>query len=98
MFYFFICANIITRIFIGGRNMAKNSLIAWVDELPWIVKIVFCIPLLDIIWAIYRIIKGATENNLLLLIVGILWIVPGSVVCWIIDLVSTILFSKPILS
>ncbi len=78
--------------------MVKNSLIAWVDELPWIVKIVFCIPLLDIIWAIYRIIKGATENNPLLLIVGILWIIPGSVACWIIDLVSTILFSKPILS
>lgn len=78
--------------------MAKNSLIAWVDELPWIVKIVFCIPFLDIIWAIYRIIKGATENNVLFLVVGILWIVPGSFVCWIVDMVTTVLFQKPILT
>ena len=78
--------------------MAKNALVAWFDDLPWILKIIFCIPMLDIVWAVYRIVKGVTEGNVLLIVLGILWIFPGSVVCWVLDLVTTILFKRPILS
>ena len=79
-------------------KLEKNVFISWVDDIPWVVKIIFCIPFLDIIWAVYRIVKGACGGNILLLIVGILWIFPGSVVCWIVDLVTTIIFHKPILT
>lgn len=75
------------------KNLLKS-----IDELPLLVKIIFCIPMLDIIWAIYRIIKGATENNVLLLVIGILCIVPGAVFVWVVDLVTTILYGKPILT
>ena len=75
--------------------MAKNGLISAMDNLPWIVKLILCIPALDIVWAVYRIIKGATQGKLLTLIVGILWIVPGAVFGWLIDLICTILFGKP---
>ena len=75
--------------------MAKNGFISAMDNLPWIVKIILCIPVLDIVWAVYRIVKGATEKNILTLVFGILWIIPGSVICWIIDLVTTIIFKKP---
>lgn len=75
------------------KNLLKS-----IDELPLIVKIIFCIPMLDIIWAVYRIIKGATENNVLLLVVGILCIIPGAAFVWIVDLVTTILYGKPILT
>ena len=34
----------------------KNGLIAWMDDLPWLVKLLFCIPVLDIVWAVYRIV------------------------------------------
>ena len=57
--------------------MAKNGMIAWFDDLPWIVKIIFCIPMLDVVWAVYRIVKGVTEGNVLLIVIGILWIIPG---------------------
>jgi len=75
------------------KNLLKS-----IDELPLIVKIIFCIPMLDIIWAIYRIIKGATESNVLLLVIGILCIIPGAAFVWIVDLVTTILYGKPILT
>lgn len=75
--------------------MAKNGFISAMDSLPWIVKIILCIPVLDIVWAVYRIVKGATEKKTLTLVFGILWIIPGSVICWIIDLVTTIIFKKP---
>ena len=68
------------------------------DELPQIAKIIFALPFLDIIWAIYRIVKGVNTNNVLMIIVGILWIIPGSVVCWILDLVFTIMDKQPLLA
>ncbi len=75
--------------------MAKNGFISAMDSMPWIVKLILCIPALDIVWAIYRIVKGATEGKILTLVFGILWIIPGAVICWIIDLVCTIVFGKP---
>ena len=76
----------------------KNGIIKAFDELPWILKLILALPALDIIWAIYRIIKGVTQENLFLLVVGILWIVPGAVFCWIADIVSIILYKHPILT
>ena len=61
------------------------------DNLPWIVKLILCLPALDIVWAIYRIVKGVATKS------GILWIVPGIAIGWLIDLISTIVAGKPIL-
>lgn len=72
--------------------------VKWMDELPFVVKVIFCLPLLDITWAIYRIIKGAELKNNGLLIVGILWIVLGWNILWIIDIVTTTAMGKPILT
>ena len=67
------------------------------DDLPWLVKLLLCLPILDLLWAVYRIVKGAKQKNTLMLIAGILWIVPGSVVCWLADFVCTIISKKPTL-
>lgn len=79
------------------NNMAgkKNGFVAAMDNLPWIVKLILCLPVLDIIWAIYRIIKGATAGKVLTLVFGILWIIPGSVICWLLDLICTIFMGRP---
>ena len=66
------------------------------DNLPKIVKIILAIPFLDIIWAIYRIVKGALNSNPVTLIAGILWIIPGSAICWILDIVFLILDKEPL--
>ena len=76
----------------------KNGIIKAIDELPWILKLILAIPALDIVWAIYRIIKGVTTDNLFLLVVGILWIVPGIAFGWIIDIISIILYKHPVLA
>jgi len=70
--------------------MAKNSLVAAIDGLPWIVKIILCLPGINIVYAIYRIIKGATQNDTTMLIVGIIWIFAGSTILWIVDLATTL--------
>lgn len=75
--------------------MAKNGFVSAIDGLPWVVKIILCIPILNWVYGIYRIVKGISTNNTLMWIVGILWIIPGSVICWLIDLICTIVYKKP---
>lgn len=77
--------------------MAKKSgYVAFMDNLSFIMKLITTIPLLNILWAIYRIVKGLKGGNVLMLIVGILWIVPGAAFLWLVDLVSVILYKKPV--
>lgn len=66
------------------------------DKLPWIAKLLLCLPVINIAWAIYRICKGASTNNTLMLVVGVLWIIFGSVVLWLVDLICTLVWKKPI--
>ena len=66
-----------------------------IDNLPFIIKLILCIPALDIVWAIYRIVKGVHKNNLILTVIGILWIVPGAVFCWIFDIITVLLYGHP---
>ncbi|MBQ8425868.1 MAG: hypothetical protein IJX17_07650 [Clostridia bacterium] len=67
------------------------------DNLPWLVKILLCLPVLDLIWGIYRLIKGIDEKSVLKIIFGIVWIITGFAILWIIDIVCTIIFKRPTL-
>ena len=66
------------------------------DDLPWIVKLILCLPVLDLAWAIYRICKGVETKNTVMLVVGILWIFIGTTITWLIDLICTIVWKKPV--
>jgi len=72
-----------------------KDLVKFFDGLPWIVKLIFALPALDgILWGIYRIAKGLSTNNTMLVLIGILWIVLGFAILWIIDIVSILLNKK----
>ena len=75
-----------------------KDLIKAIDNLPMIIKLILCIPVLDIVWAIYRIVKGVYKNNIILTVIGILWIVPGAVFCWVFDLITVLLYGNPLLT
>ena len=66
----------------------------FMDDLPYIVKILFCLPVIDILWAIYRIVKGICKGHIVTLIAGIIWLFAGTTICWVLDLVFTILHMK----
>ena len=64
----------------------------WMDSLPLIVRIIFCLPGINgILFGIYRIAKGNLPN----VILGIVWIIAGTAVTWILDLIFT-LMGKPV--
>ena len=62
--------------------------IKFIEGLPFIVKLIFALPILDgILYGIYRIAKGS-------IILGIIWIFLGAAILWIIDLISVIVNGK----
>ena len=65
-----------------------QELINTLDKQSVLVKIIFALPVLDIIWAIYRICKSAVKNNILGIILGILMIFIGASIWWIVDIIS----------
>jgi len=65
------------------------------DNLPWIVKLIFALPGLNIIWGIYRLVKGIVKKNGVLTIAGIVWIFAGWVILWVIDLITVIANGRP---
>lgn len=66
------------------------------DNLPWIVKLILALPGIDgIAWGIYRIAKGVSKNDMLQIIIGILWIFVGFAILWIVDMITIILYKKP---
>ena len=75
-----------------------KGMVKWFESAPLWVKIIFALPGLDIIWAVFRIIKGAAQGKLGLILIGILWIILGWAILWIIDLVSILIKKHPILA
>lgn len=71
-----------------------KELIIAIDRLPWIVKLLLALPFLNIVYGIYRLIKGINKNDLVLIIAGLVWIFAGWAILWIIDLVTVILYKK----
>lgn len=65
-----------------------KSYVSFINGLPWIVRLIFALPVLDgIIYGIYRIAKGRV-------LIGILWIFVGAAILWIIDLITVIVNGK----
>ena len=72
-----------------------KELIKAIDNLPLIAKIILCLPFLDIVWAVYRIIKGITNEDNVLIIAGIVWIIGGCTITWVWDMITTLLYKHP---
>ncbi len=71
-----------------------EKLIKAIDELPWIVKLLLCIPALDIVWAVYRLCRSLTANNTLGIVLAILCIIPGAAFVWLVDLICVLVNGK----
>lgn len=71
------------------------AFVKWMDTAPLWLKIVLALPIVDIIWAFYRIIKGAVKGKIELIIGGILWIVLGWIALWLVDIICIIGWKQP---
>lgn len=64
-----------------------NELLKAVDEMPLIVKVILCLPCVDVFYGICRIVKGAVKNDLVRIVLAILTVFPGAFFIWILDLI-----------
>lgn len=69
--------------------------IKWMEHNPKWLKLVLCLWVLDWSWAIWRILKAVQHNNIVELILGIVWIIWGGTIGWLFDIVSIILTDYP---
>ena len=66
-----------------------------INDLPWILKLLLALPVLDgIIYGLYRIFNGVVKGDLLRIILGVVWIFGGLAIFWIIDMISIIAYGK----
>ncbi len=73
-------------------------MVKWFENAPVWLKIIFALPGLDIIWAIFRIVKGVVKKDFGLVLVGILWILLGWALLWVVDIVSICIKKHPVLA
>lgn len=68
--------------------------IKWMDGQSRLVKILFCLPIIDIIWGVYRIV-GAVCGGFkpVRLVLAIIWLIIAGFVGWIADLICIIVFN-----
>lgn len=63
----------------------------WMNERSRLVKILFCLPIIDIIWGVYRLLGAIANKNMVHLVLAIIWILIAGFIGWILDLISILL-------
>ena len=71
-----------------------DNFIKTVDDLPLIVKIILALPVIDIVWVVYRIIKSAQKQSMFGVVLGVIMIIIGIPFWWLIDIISLIVCNK----
>ncbi|MBR1985085.1 MAG: hypothetical protein IKA31_05015 [Clostridia bacterium] len=71
-----------------------KSLIKSFDGLPKLVKLILALPMLDIVWAVYRLIRSINKGNVLGIVLGIVMLVACPAILWILDLITILLTDK----
>ena len=61
------------------------------SDLPFIIKLILCIPVLDIVWNITRLCRSIDKKNVLGIVLAALAIFPGAGVVWIVDILCVII-------
>lgn len=67
-----------------------KDLIKAMDNLPWIIKLILCIPALDIVWTVYRLLRSLVAGNVIAIVLSIVLFICAPFV-WLIDLICVLL-------
>ena len=68
-----------------------NEFIKHVNELPLVLKVILCIPVLDIFYSVCRVVNGVVKNDGPWIVLGVLTVIPGAFFMWILDLIWVLL-------
>lgn len=71
-----------------------NSIVKSFDSLPKIIKFIFALPVLDIIWAIYRLMRSIAKKSVIATVLAVIMLVVCPILFWIVDMITILLFNK----
>lgn len=66
----------------------------WMEKNPRIVKLIFCIPGLHLLWGFYRLFKSVVEKNTGGIILAIILLLIGWIILWLVDIVTIIISNE----
>ena len=67
-----------------------KALIDAMAGLPKLVKLILCIPALDIIWTIYRLCRSIEKKNIVGIVLAVVLLIVGIPFVWLIDLICVL--------
>lgn len=71
-----------------------KDIIKTIDELPFIVKIILSLPVVAIVWSVYRLLRSIDAKNTLAIVLSIVLLVAGPAFFWIVDMICVIINKK----
>ncbi|MBQ1942534.1 MAG: hypothetical protein II368_02670 [Clostridia bacterium] len=71
-----------------------KDIVKQLNDLPFILKLILCIPVLDIVWSVGRVLNALAKKNLVWTIIGVLTIFPGAAFMWLVDIILVIMRGK----
>lgn len=71
-----------------------KDIIKFVDGLDDIFKLILCIPVLNIVFSVYKLCRSIESENPLWIVLGVLTIFPGASFMWLVDLVCLLVNKK----
>lgn len=71
-----------------------KSFIKGMDGLALWIKIILALPILDIVWNVYRLARSIDKGSVLGIVLGILLIIIGIPFMWLVDIISLIVANK----
>ena len=71
-----------------------KSLVKAFDSLPKWVKVILALPVLDIVWAVYRLCRSLSNNNALGIVLAILMLLICPTLFWLVDIITLLVMGK----
>lgn len=71
-----------------------EKFVKWMDGQSLLIKVIFAIPLLDILWVVYRLVKSLVKKSVLGIVLGVVLIIIGLPWLWLVDIVTLVFMGK----
>lgn len=71
-----------------------KDLVKAMDKLPKLVKVLLALPVLDIVWAIYRLCRSGAKKNVVGVVLAVIMIIVCASLFWLVDIITIILANK----
>lgn len=71
-----------------------KGLVKAFDNMPKLLKVILALPVLDIVWAIYRLCRSVAKKSTLGIVLAVIMLFVCPAVFWLVDIITIILFNK----